>query len=149
MLKALRFLLPTTALTFALALSPITANAAHDLAATAERAEKTAEKFKDRLDSELDKLTIDGFDDEERMEELSEQLRARLDELRDEVKEGEDSDARKELEEALEVARPINDAMGAYAFSPALKEMWSQLSSDLNKMASDLNLPTLVVIVTR
>jgi nucleotide-binding universal stress UspA family protein len=119
---------------------PVAARADHAMSAAAERAEERAKDFADRFDAELDKLVIDGFYEEERLEELSEKLRSRLDEVHDVVKDAEDAEAKEKLEEALGIARQINEAMAEYAFSPKLKEMWGALRADLSSMAAHFGL---------
>ena len=128
-------LFPISALALTLTVGPVGMRADDAVEKAAERIESRAEDFSDRLDQELDKLVIDGQQEEDQLEALAEQFRAQLGEVYDEVKDDDQREWAKEYERTLGVARRINEAMYQYAFSPALREMWRDIRSDLNELA--------------
>ena len=107
----------------------------HKLEQTAKDAYEKAARFNKEFDDQLDKTVIDGLSEESRLDDGADRMKNKLEEVHDEVKQGDTKEATKELAQAMMEARAIHQAMYDHPFSPDLRALWKDLIDDINVLS--------------
>ena len=107
-----------------------------------QRVENRSDVFVEQLDRALDRSRLDGSRREDVLNDLSQRLENRLDDLRREFDRKERYyDTRPEVERILEIANNINNTMQRRKLGRPAERSWAALRFDLNTLANLYNLP--------
>lgn len=107
-----------------------------DLRAAADDAERLADRFRSRLDRELDRTIIDGTKREDQVEKRAARLENALDEVRSAVRKGKKvNHTRNRVQRALRYAHELERDLMRLRLSPALYQHWRYLQARLNHLA--------------
>lgn len=107
------------------------------------RVEEGSDRFRKDLDRDLDRSRLDGSKKEDRINEDVKRFEKALNELRKEF-DRHDSwwESRNNVQIALDAARPVATRMRNNPFSANVRNQWRNLRTDLNRLASTYNLPS-------
>lgn len=115
-----------------------------DVSGIISKLEQTSNTFRRDFDRNLDDSSLNGTNEEDRLNQIVQRYERDLNQLRREFDRNDSWwESRRNVEEVMDSARSVNVMMNTLPFARRLERQWRNMRRDLNKLADTFDLPAL------
>ncbi len=115
-----------------------------DVSSIINKLERSSNDFAREFDRQLDQSSLNGTNEEDRLNDIVRDYEDALDDLRREFDRNDSWwESRNEVQSVMREARDVNQMMNNLVFARKLESRWKTMRKDLNKLADTYDLPAL------